>query len=149
MTVITQNIDGLHSLSGSKNVIELHGSILRSRCNNRDCRLEPFEDIEIHSKDIPLCPICSTQIRPDIVLFNEELPAQADWLSKRALRDCDLFIAVGTSGTVSPACRFVDSAKYMGATTILLNLEPMNPSNRAFDSEIIGPADETLPLLLQ
>jgi hypothetical protein len=82
-----------------------------------------------------------------VVLFGEALPVQAEWLSKRALRECDLFIAIGTSGTVSPASSFVSSAKYVGARTILVNLEPMESPNKAFDIELLGAAELLVPRL--
>ncbi len=83
-----------------------------------------------------------------MVLFGEALPALASWTVKRALRDCDLFMAVGTSGRVSPADSYVRSAEYAGARTILVNLEPMDPPNPAFQEQHIGPAEDILPQLL-
>lgn len=68
--------------------------------------------------------------------------------AKAVLRECDLFIAVGTSGVVTPAANFVRSAEYAGARTILVNLEPMEPRNRYFQEEYLGRAEEVLPQLL-
>lgn len=146
ITLVTQNVDGLHQAAGSENVLELHGSVLRSRCTNEECALKPFEDLTPRS-EAPPCPLCNSPLRPDIVLFNEELPPLASHLAKRALRDCDLFLAVGTSGTVSPASNFVRSAAYVGARTILVNLEPMNPRHPDFQEKILGRAEEVLPVL--
>lgn len=146
-TVITQNVDRLHQKAGSKNVIELHGTIMTVRCSDPSCS-QSADYEQVHLPEIPRCTKCSAVLRPDIVLFDEMLPAEAEWKSKRALRDCDLFIAVGTSGTVSPASGFVNSAKYAEAKTVLVNLEPMKPANPAFDYEFIGPAEEVLPKLL-
>ncbi len=160
-TLITQNVDGLHhrltraiqNLEGlspsarSKDVIELHGSIFRTRCTNNDCSLKPFEDKELFISGAPRCPECKSALRPDVVLFGEALPVQAEWLTKQALRQCDLFIAIGTSGTVSPASGFVNAAKYAGAKTILVNLEPMEPTNKAFDIELLGAAELLVPRL--
>jgi NAD-dependent deacetylase len=87
-------------------------------------------------------------LRPNIVFFKEAIPEEAGWLSKRALRDCDLFLAVGTSGTVSPACDFVRWAKYAGARTILVNMEPTTHNTSEFDQELLGPAEVILPQLL-
>jgi hypothetical protein len=70
------------------------------------------------------------------------------WGSKQALRDCDLFLAIGTSGTVSPASNFVRAAQYAGARTVFVNLEPMTPHNRAFGEVVLGRAEEVLPILL-
>ena len=139
--LITQNVDGLHQRAGSKNVIELHGTIYQSRCANPDCSLPPFLDTDSHSSDVPTCPVCSTVLKPDVVLFGEYIPAEKSWLAKRALRDCDLFISIGTSGTVSPAANFVRSAEYAGARTIYVNLEKMVPTNPAYKEELLGKAE--------
>lgn len=146
-TLITQNVDELHQRAGSSNVVELHGSVFQTRCSDTKCASPPFRD-PLTYEQTPLCKECGSALRPDIVLFDEMLPAQADWNSKRALRDCDLFIAVGTSGMVSPASNFVNSAKYAQARTILINLEKMESRNPSFDEEIIGAAEEVLPHLL-
>lgn len=145
-TLITQNVDGLHQRAGSKNVIELHGNIHQTRCSNSECKQSTFTD-EAEYSEAPPCSLCSAKLRPDIVLFGEALPVLADHLATRALRDCDLFIAVGTSGTVSPASRFVRSAEYAGAHTVLINLEPMEEGGGAFKDQFIGKADELLPEL--
>ena len=87
-------------------------------------------------------------MRPAVTLFDEALPVDAEWSSKKALRDCDLFLAVGTSGTVSPASNFVRAAAYAGARTIFVNLEPMIPHNPAFRDVVLGRAEEVLPTLL-
>jgi NAD-dependent deacetylase len=70
-TLVTQNIDGLHQRAGSRNVIEYHGSVTRSRCSNPRCRLEPYPDSSLHFDAVPPCPACGANLRPDIVLFNE------------------------------------------------------------------------------
>lgn len=145
---VTQNVDELHQRAGSLDTVELHGSILRSRCTNPQCPTAPFDDTTLPTNDVPLCSHCSSALRPDIVLFNEALPFEAHWKVKRALRDCDLFIAVGTSGTVSPASEFVRGAEYAGARTILINLTPMMPPNPYFKEEYLGKAEELLPVLL-
>jgi NAD-dependent deacetylase len=146
--LITQNVDGLHQKAGSKNVAELHGNIGATCCSNASCTLEPFADPEPHQHTLPHCPLCGSVLRPNIVLFGEALPAHESWLAKRALRDCDLFVAIGTSGTVSPAANFVRSAEYVGARTIYINLEPMVPRNPAFKEEYLGRAEEILPGVL-
>jgi NAD-dependent deacetylase len=148
ITIITQNVDGLHQRAGSTNVIELHGTLFRTRCMDRTCPALPREDHAIHDSGVPRCATCGADERPDVVFFNELIPAEPDYQTRRALRECDLFIAVGTSGTVSPAANFVRSAAYAGARTILVNLERMAPVNPAFGEEYIGPAEELLPQLL-
>lgn len=147
-TLITQNVDGLHQRAGSRNVVELHGSLFRTRCSSLSCDLEPFHDVEARVSSVPYCTRCGAVLRPDIVLFDEPIPVDAEYQAKRALRDCDLFIAVGTSGTVSPASNFVRSAEYVRARTILVNLEPMKPRHPAYDEEYLGRAEHILPVLL-
>jgi len=146
-TLITQNVDGLHQQAGSANVIELHGTIRKTRCANPDCDLAPVDDDNAHTEEAPRCPSCGGVLRPDIVLFGEQIPALPSWQSKKALRECDLFLSIGTSGVVSPASNFVRSAQYVGARTIYVNLDPMLPRNPAFQEEYLGRAEELLPAL--
>ncbi|MCP3139096.1 SIR2 family NAD-dependent protein deacylase [Pyxidicoccus xibeiensis] len=146
-TLVTQNVDGLHTRAGSRNVVELHGSLLRTRCGNPECGLPPFEDVAERVRAEP-CERCGQPLRPDITLFDEPLPVDAEWAAKKALRECDLFLAVGTSGTVAPASNFVRGAKYAGAWTLLVNLTPMQPRHPDFDVEVLGRAEELLPFLL-
>lgn len=146
VTIITQNVDGLHQRAGSRGVIELHGSVHRTRCSDPACALAPFDDHDVPDA-VPPCPRCGAALRPDVVFFGEAIPAEAEWHAKRSLRDCDLFVAIGTSGTVSPAASFVRSAEYAGAHTVLVNLEPMQPRHPAFQREILGRAEEIVPSL--
>lgn len=147
-TLITQDVDRLHEKAGSKNVIELHGAVTETCCCDRDCHLVPFLDNLEYIKEIPTCPQCHSYLRPNIVLFGEPIPLDKEWQVKQALRNCDLFIAIGTSGTVFPAANYVRSAEYSGARTILINLEATNPKNPYFKEEYIGKAEELLPELL-
>jgi NAD-dependent deacetylase len=146
--LVTQNVDALHQRAGSRRVVELHGNIAFTRCSNTACNLEPYHDTEVHDRSVPRCPKCGSALRPDVVLFGEAIPALASWETQRALRDCDLFIAIGTSGMVAPAANFVRSAEYAGARTILVNLEAMSPPDPAFKEEYLGKAEEVLPRLL-
>ena len=148
LLVVTQNVDGLHQRAGSRNVVELHGHLMTSRCSNPACSLPPHRDEQPHQHAVPACPQCGAPLRPDVVLFGEEIPALPGWTVKRALRDCDLFIAVGTSGLVMPAAGYVRGAAYAGARTILVNLEPMATPNPAFQEQLLGPAEQVLPALL-
>ena len=142
-TLITQNVDELHQRAGSENVVELHGSLFQTRCSNPLCK-NRFRDEKDYPGEIPRCTACGDILRPDIVLFEEPLPAEAEYLSKKAFRDCDLFIAVGTSGKVSPASQFVRWAKYAGARTVIVNLEQLEPQDNSYDLELIGRAEELL-----
>ncbi|MEZ4629424.1 MAG: Sir2 family NAD-dependent protein deacetylase [Deinococcales bacterium] len=149
-TLITQNIDGLHQKAGSQGVLEIHGNVTYSRCSNPRCELKPFIDQEAHLDRAPLCPQCTSVLRPDIVLFNEFLPEKTLRAAKYALNRASLFIAIGTSGTVAPASSFVVSARYAGARTMLINLESIGQAigeNHYFQEEILGRAEEVLPQL--
>ncbi len=151
ITIVTQNVDGLHQLAGATDVIEIHGSLMRSRCTNPECPSKPFYDDfvpEPNNVQVPKCPVCGSDLRPDITLFNEPLPQEALHRVKQILRDCDLFLAVGTSGAVAPASEFVRGAAYAKARTILVNLTPMEPKNPYFDEEYLGKAEKILTQLL-
>ena len=143
--LITQNVDGLHQRAGSRSMVELHGSVLRTRCSNYECTLAPYSDDETHSQVLPLCPVCGSVLRPDLVFFGELCNPAIDHEVKKALRACDLFISVGTSGTVSPANGLVRCAQYAGALTIYINLEAMDPPNPCYQETILGKAEEVLP----
>ncbi|MBI2396007.1 MAG: NAD-dependent deacylase [Deltaproteobacteria bacterium] len=144
-TLVTQNVDGLHTRAGSSNVIEYHGALRRSRCSDGGCPSRPFED-DRGSDTPPPCATCGAPLRPDVVLFGEMIGAREEVESKRALRDCDLFVAIGTSGTVWPASSFVRAAQYAGAHTILVNLEPIDDS--PYDEVIVGAAETVVPALV-
>lgn len=145
LTLVTQNVDGLHQRAGSKRVIEYHGALRRSRCSEPKCASEPFED-DTASESPPPCTRCGAPLRPDVVLFDEMIGAREEVEGKRALRDCDLFLAVGTSGTVWPASSFVRAAEYAGAKSILVNAEDV--PGAPYDQIIVGRAEEVLPRLL-
>lgn len=145
--LITQNIDGLHQRAGSQNVVELHGTMERSKCSDSNCSSLAFVDTRSHLEQLPLCEVCGAPLRPDTVLFGEHLPDEASYRAKKALRDVDLFLAIGTSGMVSPASGFVRSAAYVGSRTVLINLEPMLVPNPSFQEEILGRAEDVLPVL--
>lgn len=147
MVIITQNVDGLHQRAGSGNVVELHGSLFRTRCSSPQCKQEAVADRQAHTDAVPRCQNCAAPLRPDIVFFNEMLPVDAEYNAKRALRDCDLFVAIGTSGSVCPASRFVEWAKYASALTYLVNLQPLAVPSRSFDRELIGSSDQIIPRL--
>ena len=147
-TIITQNIDGLHSRAGSSTLIEVHGRASVTRCSHSECSLSPFDDDSYIEGAVPSCEQCGAPLRPDVVFFNEAIPADREWAVKKALREVDLFIAVGTSGTVSPASNYVRSAAYVGARTVYANLEAMEPANPYFQVTYLGGADVLLPALL-
>jgi NAD-dependent deacetylase len=147
ITLVTQNVDGLHQKAGSPDVIEIHGSLLETRCTNPDCPSKPFLDPLVYD-EVPHCGICGSPLRPNIVLFHESLPVEALHRIKKALRDCDLFISIGTSGVVSPAADFVRAAAYAGAHTVYVNLTPLEGAS-PFQETVLGRAEEILPQWLE
>jgi NAD-dependent deacetylase len=148
LTLITMNIDGLHGRAGSSNVVEFHGNVHRTRCSRQGCGLEPFMDPGLHVDAVPLCPVCGSNLRPDIVLFHEMIPPANSAAAGRAVMDCDLFIVVGSSCTVSPANGFVRKAFLSGARTVYVNLEGLGGDSFEFREEYLGKAEEILPLFL-
>lgn len=150
--VITQNIDGLHQAAGSEVVAQLHGSALHAVCLGARCSwrvsVEPGEGNRAQDHGVPaVCPVCGAQTRPDVVLFDETLPEDALDLAVRLAQRADLFVAVGTSGTVFPAAQLAPLAKAHGATTVLIDIDPpLDPSTRAaFDHVMAEDAHEVLP----
>ncbi|MDY6367218.1 MAG: NAD-dependent protein deacylase [Clostridia bacterium] len=118
--VITQNIDGLHFKAGSKNVIELHGSVLRNRCLR--CGKEyDLKDV-IDRKGVPCCDICGGVIKPEVVLYGENLSEDAITLAIREICKADTLIVGGTSLMVNPAAAFVGYFK--GKNLVIINKEP-------------------------
>lgn len=123
--IITQNIDGLHTKAGSKNVLELHGSIYRNRCKKCGRQYGP-KDVFSSQTLVPLCS-CGGIIKPDVVLYEEPLnPVMIDQ-SIDALRDADLLIVAGTSLTVYPANNFIH---YFGGKNLVI----INRDITTFDS---------------
>ena len=143
-TVITQNVDGLHQRAGSTEVVEIHGRLARSRCSR--CDRPPFDDTSAH--DLPLCDRCGAPLRPDVVLFGEYPDVDDEHRAKRALRECDLFLAIGTSGTVAPASSYVRWAEVNGARTILIDIAPPDPPSPAFREVLTGRAEDLVPALV-
>ena len=144
LTLITQNVDGLHSLAGSRNLLEIHGSLWRTRCLS--CG-ELREDRETRPRPLPpRCP-CGGLQRPDVVWFGESLPADLVHRSLRAVEACDLMLVVGTSSLVQPAASFADAALDRGVPVVEINLDPTPLSGRA-THVLQGRSGEILPRLI-
>jgi NAD-dependent deacetylase len=138
--LVTQNIDNLHEQAGSQNVVHMHGELARALCANCGNRHEWEGDLSV---DLP-CPACNSKgyMRPDVVWFGE-MPYHMEGIFA-ALENCDLFVAIGTSGTVYPAAGFNEEARNAGAHTIELNLEATEGSHR-FSEVRHGRASEIVP----
>jgi NAD-dependent deacetylase len=143
-SLVTQNVDGLHARAGSRNVIELHGSILRSKCSLEGEVAEPEE----HDDSVPpRCPRCGSFLRPDVVWFGEMLPPGAFEAASVAARRCDVFLSVGTSSLVYPAAALPYEALESGAALVEVNPSetPLTPHA---DYSLRGSAGQALPALL-
>ncbi|MCG8370844.1 MAG: NAD-dependent deacylase [Proteobacteria bacterium] len=139
LTLVTQNVDGLHRRAGSRDVIELHGNLFEDRC---------FADGTLHAGDdgldVPTCPDCGGHLRPGVVWFGEAVPEPALDASCAAAADCDVFLSVGTSSLVYPAAGL---AKQNGAVVAEIN---PNPTSQAagFDFALAGNSGIVLPELV-
>ena len=122
--VITQNIDGLHTLAGSKNVLELHGSVYRNYCML--CGKSYTLDALLSAADVPLC-VCGGIIKPDVVLYEEGLDQDVLEASARALQEAEVLIVGGTSLNVYPAAGLI---RYYGGDKLIL----INKSETPYDS---------------
>ena len=150
-TLITQNVDGLHQAAGSTRVLEIHGSLRRTRClgcgEERDRGLEPLGPR-------PACPNCGGQLRPAIVWFNESLPEDVFEAATVAAHECDVFVVVGTSAVVYPAADLIPIAKGhrdykpTPGKVVEFNLARTEASRLA-DITVTGPSGVTLPRLFE
>ena len=140
LLLVTQNVDDLHERAGSKRLLHMHGELTSGWCLACDRRFRC---------DGPLgekagCPACGEpgRVRPDIVWFGE-MPYEMERIDA-ALQACDLFVSIGTSGAVYPAAGFVQTAKYRGARTLEINLEP-SLGSYLFDESRTGRAGDLVP----
>ncbi|HEX4771217.1 MAG TPA: NAD-dependent deacylase [Bryobacteraceae bacterium] len=133
--IVTQNIDDLHERAGSVDVIHMHGELLKARCSRCQTVVRCVDDLSTQTN----CPSCeaSAGMRPDVVWFGE-MPMHLDKI-QQALEEADLFLSIGTSGTVYPAAGFVEIARNRGIYTAELNLEG-SANASIFDEAFYGPA---------
>lgn len=141
VTVVTQNIDGLHQRAGSKRVLELHGSLWRLRCDRCGIRVNDVN----RSYATTSCP-SGHPLRPDIVWFGDLLDEEVVEQATLAIERCDLLVSVGTSGVVWPAAGFPQLAKNGGAYCVEINPEPTEMSY-LYDLVLRGKAGAILPRL--
>lgn len=145
LTLITQNVDGLHQRAGSKDVIELHGNLTRVKCFDRDHPVTHWAESE---QPVPVCPLCGSFLRPDVVWFGENLPHDTLQRAMAASRQGDLFLVIGTSSVVYPA-----AALPMEAIQRRVPVAEINPSSTPLTPYakwvLSGKSGEVLPALLQ
>lgn len=146
-TLITQNVDGLHELAGTRDTIRFHGSIWEVKCA-AECGGTPavWEDRTAPLAAIPpRCRHCGGLARPNVVWFGEAIDPEVLARCDAAL-DCDLFLSIGTSSVVYPAAGLVHQAKHRGARTVEIN-PALTEASHSVDSTIIRTAEEALMLL--
>jgi NAD-dependent deacetylase len=143
--LVTQNVDGLHRVAGSTNIIELHGSIHEARCLS--CRAIRTLDQLPKNERPPSCPECSDLMRPNVVLFGEMLDESTILTSCEKASGCDACLVVGTSAVVYPANQIPAIAKRSGAAVIEVNPEETMLTDLA-DVSIRGAAGEIIPKIL-
>ncbi len=141
LTLITQNVDGLHQAAGSQRVLEMHGTIHRLVCM-RERHPSPWVEA---NDGVPLCSRCQSPLSPELVWFGEMLDRDVLQRIGRALAECEVFIAIGTSGLVYPAAGFLEEAQHAGAVTVVINKERVG-EERA-DLLLQGSASEILQRL--
>lgn len=126
-TLITQNIDGLHHDAGSTEIIELHGNINRTKCFDHGHVYHGWQDDTAQKP--PLCTVCGSLMRPDVVWFGESLPKEALVAAQEAAASCEVYISVGTSSLVHPAASLVAFAVRNGAVVVEVNPQatPLTP----------------------
>jgi NAD-dependent deacetylase len=141
-TLVTQNIDGLHPLAGSKRVLYIHGDIWNLRCTscsysekNRQAPLEPLP---------PICPQCGEMLRPDVVWFGEALDMNILLEASKAFARADIALVIGTSAVVYPAAHLPLNTLNNGGKLYEFNLE-RTPLSDLATATFLGPGEETLP----
>jgi NAD-dependent deacetylase len=139
LTLVTQNVDGLHQRAGSADVVEFHGNLFENRCFAEGCLVDVTAGAMV-----PTCPGCGALVRPGVVWFGEAIPGQALDASFAAATDCDVFLSVGTSSLVYPAAGLADVARNSGAVAAEVNPDPTDLAN-SFDHAIAGEAGTVLP----
>ena len=145
LTLVTQNVDGLHQRAGSRGVLEYHGNILRDRCTVEQVVATRSKDA---GRAIPRCATCGGLLRPDVVWFGEPIPAGPMIAAAEAAQACDTFLSVGTSSLVYPAAGLAETALRRGALVIELNPNPTDLSASAHFA-LREPSGVLLPRLLE
>lgn len=140
LTLVTQNVDGLHQRAGHAPVIEFHGNIHRNICQRERRPVEVDDETDAP----PPCPYCGAPVRPDVVWFGEMIPSGALERAMEAAGRCSLFVSIGTSATVYPAAGLADVARQAGARVAEVNPDA-TPLSGSVDHAVRAPAGEALP----
>lgn len=147
--VVTQNIDMLHTRAGNSVVYELHGHLRKATCIScfEEYLAEPIIAQVLEDGHVPRCPTCDGVIKPNVILFGEQLPYDQMMKAKKCVRSTDLLLAMGSSLEVAPASDIPLIAKRNGAKLVILNLEPTIMDKYA-DIVILGDVADTLPRIV-
>ncbi len=145
--VITQNIDGLHQIAGSRQVWELHGTAREVGCLNDACQarfdVQPYVEFFLREDQVPACPQCGGLLKHATVSFGQQLPEEVLNSAAAASQSSELFLALGSSLVVYPAAGMPELAKTHGARLVIINRDP-TPLDRIADVVIHAPLGETL-----
>ncbi len=143
LTLITQNVDGLHQRAGSDKVIEFHGNLFTERCFSEGIVVTDAD----HEAEVPKCSACGGMLRPGVVWFGEAIPETALEAATAATADCDLFLSIGTSSVVWPAAGLAAAARANNAVVIEINPD-VTPQSGQSHFCLQGKSGEILPELL-
>ena len=148
--VITQNIDMLHSRAGNKNIFELHGHMREATCIScfKVYPAEPILGKFLEDNAVPTCPTCNGVLKPNVILFGEQLPVREFLGAQDSARKSDLMLIIGSSLEVEPASDLPRLAHRHGARLVIVNLEP-TPADRMADVVIHARAAEALPSIVR
>ncbi|WP_284335468.1 SIR2 family NAD-dependent protein deacylase [Comamonas sp. NoAH] len=147
LSLITQNVDGLHQRAGSLDAIGLHGDLMRNQWLNACCPHCDTDAALAAGGEPPQCVACNNMLRPGVVWFGEHLPEQALEQAEAAANACDVMLVVGTSGVVYPAAGLVFQAHQSGAKIVVINPEATELDMLA-DALLRGPAAQLVPAVL-
>jgi NAD-dependent deacetylase len=148
--VITQNIDALHQKSGSKSVIEMHGAMQSLTCTQcyHKVQAESYIALFVERGEIPRCPRCAQILKPDVILFGEQLPQAAWFTAQKEARTCDLMLVAGSSLEVLPVAGLPMQALDRGAHLVIINNTPTYINVRA-DAVILEDVAAVLPAIAE
>lgn len=149
-TIITQNIDMLHQKAGSQNVIETHGTMKTLTCTQcyHQTDAAPYIKIFVEENQLPHCPECGQLLKPDVILFGEQLPQSAWYKAQRAARQCDLMLVAGSSLEVLPVAGLPMQALDRGAHLVIINNTPTYLNIRA-DAAILEDVAAIIPAITE
>jgi NAD-dependent deacetylase len=141
--IITQNIDNLHFTAGSKKILEIHGNINRNKCSK--CGIK-IDKLSLNDNKVPVCEKCAAIVRPDVILYGENLDPNLLQKAQQVSSECEVFFSIGTSSLVEPAATLPFLAKANGAYLVEINSEE-TPLTQHADEILRGPAGKILPQL--